>query len=122
MLVLPKPVQDSLSNTLLHKETMGQNTSRKRVLATAPSFEVAHGYDTSTKDVLGYIPSVQKALDPILCEQGAIVHDMHTQVSVASFTSKEGDSLNSIYAQESMGPTQTLQEAMETSLFPKENQ
>ena len=94
MLGFPKPVQDSLSNTLLHKETMGQNTSTKRVLATVPSFEVAHGYDTSTKDVLGHIPSVQKALDAILCEQGVMVHDMHTQVSVASFTSKEGDSLN----------------------------
>ena len=61
---------------------------------------MAHGYDTSSKDVLGQIPSVQKVLDPILCEHGAIGCDLHAQESVASCTAKEGNSMYSTCAQE----------------------
>ena len=49
----------------------------------------------ATNVVLGQIPSVQKVLDPILCEQGTMGRDLHTQESVASCTAKEGDSLDS---------------------------
>ena len=49
---------------------------------------MAHGYDTSSKDVLGQIPSVKKGLDPILCEHGAIGCDLHAQESVASCTAQ----------------------------------
>lgn len=80
---------------------------------------MAHGYDTSSKDVLGQIPSVQKVLDPILCEQGAVGGDLHTQESVATCTAKEGNSLDSTCAQESIGPPQTSQETMRTSLSLK---
>ena len=64
---------------------------------------MTHGCDTSTNDVLGQIPSVQKVLDPILCEQGTMGRDLHTQESVASCTAKEGNSLDSTCAQEYKG-------------------
>uniref|UniRef100_A0A9L6KDQ4 Uncharacterized protein n=1 Tax=Mus musculus TaxID=10090 RepID=A0A9L6KDQ4_MOUSE len=122
ILRFPKPVQDPLSTTLSHKGFVGQDTSTKGVLATVPSLEMTRGCDTATKDVLGQIPSVQKVLDPILFEQGAVGGDLHTQESVASCTAKEGDSLDSTCAQESIGPPQTSQEIMRTSLSPQEDQ
>lgn len=61
---------------------------------------MTRGCDTSTKDVLGQIPSVKKGLDPILCEHGAIGCDLHAQESVASCTAKEGNSMYSTCAQE----------------------
>uniref|UniRef100_A0A9L6KDT8 Uncharacterized protein n=4 Tax=Mus musculus TaxID=10090 RepID=A0A9L6KDT8_MOUSE len=122
ILRFPKPVQDPLSTTLSHKGFVGQDTSTKGVLATVPSLEMTRGCDTSTKDVLGQIPSVQKVLDPILCEQGAVGGDLQTQESVASCITKEGNSLDSTCAQESIGPPQTSQETMRTSLSPQEDQ
>lgn len=107
MLKFPKPVQNHPSTTLPHKGTVGQVTSTKRVLDKDPSLEIVHRCDNSAKDVLGHIPFAQKIVDPIICERGAVGHDMHTQVSVASSTSKEEDSLDFTCAQESTGPPQT---------------
>ena len=49
---------------------------------------MASGCDTCTKDVLGHIPSVEKVMDPTICERGVGEHDMQTPVSVASSASE----------------------------------
>lgn len=64
----PTTEQDSLSSTISHKETVGQETSTKGVLPTATSLEKSCGCDTCTKDVLGHIPSVEKVMDPTISE------------------------------------------------------
>ncbi|XP_038956234.2 mucin-17-like [Rattus norvegicus] len=120
MLEFPKTEQDSLSSTLSHKETVGQETPTKVILPTATSLDAACGCDKYTKHVLGHIPSVEKVMDPIICEQGVVRHDMQTQVSIASLTSKERDSLDSICAKKCIRPPQNSQEAMGTSLSPQD--
>ena len=59
----PKLVQDSWSTTLSNKGTVRQDTCTKRVIATSLTLKVALGCDTSTEDVLGYIPSAHRVLD-----------------------------------------------------------
>lgn len=80
---------------------------------------MACGCDTCTKDVLGHIPSVEKIMDPTICEPGVGEHDMQTPVSVPSSTSEERDSLDSISAKECIRPLQTSEEAIGTSLSPQ---
>jgi len=81
---------------------------------------MACGCDTCTKDVLGHIPSVEKVMDPNICEPGMGEHVMQTPVSVASSTSEETDSLDSICAKECIQPRQISQEAIGTSLSPQD--
>ena len=68
MLELPKTEQYSLSITLSQKETVGQETSAKGGLPIATSLEMSCGCDTYTKDILGQIPSIEKFMDPNICE------------------------------------------------------
>jgi len=70
MLEFIKTEQVFLSSTLSHKETVGQEISTKGFLPTAKILEMACGYDTCTKDALGHIPSVEKVMDPTICERG----------------------------------------------------
>ena len=98
MLEFPKTEHDSLSSTLSQKETAGQETSTKGILPTATYLEMACGRNTCTKDVLGHIAYVEKVMDPTIYERGVGEHDMQTPVSVASSTSEERDSLDSICA------------------------
>lgn len=68
MLQFPKTEQDSLSSTISNKETVGQETPTKGYLPTATSLEMACGCETCTKDVLPHISSVDKVMDPTICE------------------------------------------------------
>ena len=120
MLEFPKTEQDSLSSTLSHKESVEREISTKGVLPTATSRETSCGCDTCTKDVLGHIPSVEKVMDPSVCERGVGEHDMQTPVSVPSLASEESDSLDYICVKECIRPPQISQEAMGTSLSPQD--
>ena len=59
-------------------------------------------------------------MDPTICERVVVEHNMRTPVSVASSTSEETKSLDSICAKECIRPLQISQEDMGTSLSPQD--
>lgn len=52
----------------------------------------------------GHSPSLHRVLVPTLCDEGAVAHDICVQDSVATFTSREEDFLDSTCTKSHTGP------------------